>query len=197
MSHACRIHIIYEPLRDGTPGPRASPLKAIAVPDHPRYLTINDAGAPRLSADPCPTAALVVEPVYDGVQPKLLLLNLSPGGAPARINGRPAPRAALLSVADQIRFDDYLLHVTSYNRPRVGPVASDAAGGRCPICSLPFEAGDVAYSCSNCPGRLHLKSRPRGKKKEVLRCATLVRECSTCHRRIDLTEGWAFVPDAR
>ena len=100
-------------------------------------------------------------------------------------------------MADQIRFDDYLLHVTSYNRPRVGPVARDDAGGRCPMCSLPFEEGDVAYTCSQCPGRLHLKSKPRGEQKEVLRCATFVRECSSCKRPIDLTEGWSFVPDAR
>jgi hypothetical protein len=200
MSHARRIHLIYEPLRDSGPGFPIPQPKAIAVPDRPSYLTTNSAGAPRLSPEPRPRGnSLVVEPLYDGAQPKLLLLTLSPGGAPAQVNGRPAPRVAVLSVADQIRFDVYLLHVTSYNRPRIDPVANADPDdpGRCPMCSLPFEDGDVVYTCSNCPGRLHMKSKPRGEQEEVLRCATFVRECPSCKNPIDLEEGWSFVPDGR
>jgi len=200
MTQARQIHLIYEPFADTGPGTTKLPLKAISVPDRPRYLTTNAAGAPRLSARPRPRGnSLVVEPTYDEAQPRLLLLTLSRGGAPTRVNGRPAPRVAVLSVADQIRFGDYLLHVTSYNRPRIGSIAGADADdpGRCPMCSLPFEDGDIVYTCSHCPGRLHMKSRPRGDQEEVLRCATFVRECPSCKNPIDLEEGWSFVPDER
>ena len=45
--------------------------------------------------------------------------------------------------------------------------------------------------------RLNLKSNPRGEQKEVLCCATLVRECSRCKHPIDLSEGLSYVPNAR
>ena len=49
--------MIFEPLRGAEHGPGPAPLKALAVPDQPRYLTTDDMGVSWFAAR-CPYASM-------------------------------------------------------------------------------------------------------------------------------------------
>jgi hypothetical protein len=166
----------------------------VGVPPGVSYLQAGEAGPPRLlpRAPARGGPACAVEAVA-GRQPQLLLLLLSPAGARVRVNGQPAPRAALLGIKDQVQLGGGpLLHVTAYHAARVGPTPDDRLGQECPVCRAALAATTV-YVCPGCRTALHCEGEDKGPDR--LECARLTSECPTCRAPVVMQEGWAYLPE--
>jgi hypothetical protein len=136
--------------------------------------------------------AVLVEQVTQRRQPRLLLVRV--GASRAAINGLPAPQFILLKERDSLRLDeDFLLHVTVYNRPAIGPAPAEWIGKECPVCRVPFTASSRCYICA-CGTVMHCDDNG---KEDGLQCAQLrVRSgCPACQRPVVLEPGYSYLPE--
>jgi hypothetical protein len=135
----------------------------------------------------------VLEPIRQDNQRFLLLV--SPPGHESRVNGIPAPRAAALQIRDQIRLnEDFILHVSIYERPYVGPPQDVHMDVECPLCRIRIAAGTSGVcECPNCGAVLHCEG-PEKSADERLECGRLTAECPRCGQPIKLKPGFAYVP---
>jgi hypothetical protein len=175
------------------PAARGSAFPKVDVPVGLSYLSAV-AGCPKLAADMPPSmkAVFVLETVTRLHQPQLLLI--SPANLRARVNGQPAPRVAVLRVKDQIQVrPDYLLHVTLYNRPVIGPPPATAVGKECPICRGRLTADTTVYLCPGCATFVHCEGEEKG--GERLECVHLSSNCPVCGAAVELQEGYAYIPE--
>ena len=141
-----------------------------------------------------PAQASVLETVRYERQTYLTML---PAGE-FRLNGLPLPPVAILRVGDQLRVGGrWLLHVSRFTRPHIGPTPEEFVGKQCSNCRLEFEATTVTYICPNCGTPVHCESEATKTSEELgpLECARLMSHCHHCHQRIDLKERYEYVPE--
>jgi hypothetical protein len=168
-------------------------LETVRVPNQVSFLH-PDAPAKRLVTSAESADGLVLEPLADGLQPRLLLL-AGPGTAPPMINGRGAPRVCLLQVGDQLLLEDgRLLHVTAFNSPRVGTATEEQVGTSCPICRTAVGRAARVFTCQWCGSVMHCEDPTRNADTAPLECATIARDCPKCQRPIILAGGFQYVP---
>jgi hypothetical protein len=182
MADAVRqIHLLVERLS----APQKSPDR-IEVPAGVCYLSPAEGQPPHLSehAPPSDEQALVLETVQDGRQTRLLVL--SPAGQWPRVNGRPAPRLALLGERDQLQLsrDDHVLHVTVYHRPYLGPPPEHLLGKDCPVCRVPLLKDTRVYVCT-CGAAVHAEGDEKS-KDDRLECLQLSPDCPVCNTPVVL-----------
>jgi len=122
-----------------------------------------------------------------------LLLMATPRGLDARINGLPAPRIAILDVADQVQVADGVLHVTRYRTPWVGTPAAEHLGRRCPVCSVEIEA-DTRVSLHDCGAVLHAEEPGDKPDADLLQCVQLG-SCPDCDKSVSMTTGFVYTPE--
>lgn len=193
------FQLIPEPLLSSGAG--GAPIEIGAAPLHlagGAELCVRD-GLPREAGD-----GLVIEPVYVGLEAKLVMLAAGTWRGRTRINGTPSPCVALLGIGDEVQIDDRLhLHVTMYHRPEIGPARDAHSGGECPVCRARIQSSDVVYVCPRCEAAMHIQpdddampsgSQEDGDEREGLPCARLASECSRCGSRVILDEGYVHVP---
>ncbi len=135
---------------------------------------------------------MLVEQVAHRRQPRLLLARGRAKGV--FLNGLPAPHFMLLRERDTLRLDEgFLLHVTVYNQPVIGPVPADWIGKECPICRVPLTATSRCFVCA-CGAVMHCED---DEKDDSLQCAQLrVRSgCPACQRPVVLEPGYAYLPE--
>jgi hypothetical protein len=168
----------------------------IEVPaDRVSYLVAASGQPPRvldeLHAEHRPAG--VLEPIRQENQRYLLFMSLAENES--RVNGAPAPRVAALQIRDQIRLDeDYVLHVSVYEQPYVGPPRDVHIGVECPLCRVPIAAGTTnVCECPNCDVVLHFEGLEKV-VDERLECARLTAECPRCGHAIRFEAGFAYVP---
>jgi hypothetical protein len=179
------FHLLVDPVGETASG-RPEPIE---VPPGVSYLSLAG-GRPQLSAAALddPSQVHVLEPVVQ--EHRLHLLLLSPAGRRTRLNGHVAPLAAVLQVKDQFQVDDeHVLHVTLYNRPRIGPPAEESLGQECPVCRFPFERQTTVYVCHNCGMPVHCEG------DGGLDCVALGSECPGCHAPIVMKSGYTYYPE--
>jgi hypothetical protein len=139
------------------------------------------------------SGSLLLDPLPDGPQPRLLLLTPRGIAAP-KVNGRRAPRVYLMRIGDQLLLDDgRLLHLTAFDSPRVGAIAEPQATTRCLICRAPFKSNAQVYTCP-CGAAMHYDPAEVPEDSRLL-CATLSAGCTSCQRSIQLEGGFRHVPD--
>jgi hypothetical protein len=196
-----RVRLIVEPSAPGSapsapgasPGPGGPAPAALALPPRPAWLWPRAGGPPQLGEEKPGGAAqaVLLEQVTQRRQPRLLLVR--EGCGLVHVNGLPAPRFSLLKERDTLRLDgDFLLHVTIYNRPVIGPVAAALIGKECPVCRVPFTVSSRCYVCS-CGTALHCEDSG----EDCLQCAKLrVRSgCPVCQRPVVLDPGYSYLPE--
>lgn len=136
--------------------------------------------------------SFVIEPTFVDEQPELILI--SPPSKRARVNGQVAARFARARVRDVLQLDDNLeFHVTTYNRPYVGPAPESCIGRECPICRVKFEPSSIVFVCP-CGTALHHED-PQ-KKPDALQCAQPGAECPGGGHLQIMTEGYTYWPEA-
>jgi hypothetical protein len=188
-----RLVIDSLPFSGQAPATAAEPdLPVLSVPAGVSYLTVAPGEAPRLEDSPPSSGGLALEAVGSRGQDHLLIV--SPADHPGRCNGQPLPRLALLAVKDQLQLGDFLLHVTLFHRPRLGPPPADFVGRECPVCRLAITPQTRIFICPHCDTPLHCEGEDRP-KDERLECVYLGSECPTCHRALVLQEGYAYFPE--
>jgi hypothetical protein len=140
--------------------------------------------------------SLVIEPLADGSQPRLLLV--TPRSAPVpRVNGRLAPRVCLLRLGDQLLLDDgRLLHLSAFQRSPIVSASEEQAGSLCPICRTTIEPGTRVFCCPSCGLLLHCEKRAEPDDENRLECAKLRSDCPSCRNPVNLSGGFQYVPDA-
>ena len=179
---------------------RRVPLDALEVPEGVSFLRLAADGRPALDTAAAPAkGAFAIEPVWDGTTPRLLFARPRGGGRAAVVNGQPAPRLTLLDVRDQVTLDacPYLLHVTRFHPPGVGPVAQALVGRKCPICRVPFQAGDPVYTCWACGTAIHYSVvAPEADAEEGFDCFYSVKACPACGHELALEGGFIYLPEA-
>jgi hypothetical protein len=171
--------------------PEGLPLSPLSVPADVSYLVLQpDVGPVITRAVPLPPARwAMLEPVFGKRSQAWLLLSV-PTGFRAHVNGQVATRLVVLKEKDQLQLDaDWILHVTVFSRPRLGPPAPDRVGQPCLVCRVPLAAGATCYTCQ-CGKAFHCAEKDNG----GLECARLLSECSACGRPVVLTEGFTYLP---
>lgn len=184
-----QFHLIVGVGSTAVPGP----IEKIEVPEGVSFLVPGSGARPRLGPERTEDGSFVIEPVYVEHQPQLILL--SPPGKRPRLNGHVAPRAALVRERDTLQIDDeFVLHVATYYRPRIGPPPAEWIGKDCPICRTTFIEGTRVYVCP-CGQPLHLETEAhRRTDHNPLVCATTTTECPSCLRPIVLKECYSYYP---
>jgi hypothetical protein len=168
---------------------RAEALPALELEAGLTSLTMEEGAQPLLRAGTSSDVP-VFEPVrFDGL-PGLLMS--TPEGARVRVNGRRAPRVALLGVGDQVQHDGCVLHLTRFRKPRIGAPPAELVGTACPTCRTPVleDARVVVHDCG-APIHLEDESTPEERRFE---CA-LVGSCPRCEQPVDLEAGYAWLPE--
>ena len=158
------------------------------------YLVAALGEPPRLRPTPPKSAAeaIALEPVHHHGRSWLVMRR---PGREIRVNGLPAPRIAALRTGDQVQAsDEYLLHVSLFTRPYVGPRLEGHADKTCLYCRAGFEPGLTVYVCPHCRTPLHCQGEEKP-AEERLGCARLVSECPTCHMPVVMKEEFAYVPE--
>jgi len=115
-----------------------------------------------------------------------------------RLNGLPMPPVAILRVGDRLRVDgEWLLHVSRFTRPCVGPPPKEYLDKPCSYCRMKFTPATITYVCPNCGTPVHCESEDNPSDKEIgpLECARLIRECHHCKQPIVLKERHEYVPE--
>jgi len=133
-----------------------------------------------------------VEQVALNRRPTLLLVRRS--GDSVQVNGLPAPRVSLLKEKDTLRLDgNFLLHVTVYNRPAIGPVKAEWIDRECPVCRVPFKPSSRCYVCA-CGAVLHCED---GGNDDDLPCAEVSARsgCPVCQRPVIIQPGYSYLPE--
>lgn len=135
--------------------------------------------------------SFVIEPTFVDEQPELILI--SPPSKRARVNGQVAARFARARVRDVLQLDDDVeFHVTTYNRPYVGPSPDSSIGSECPICRVAFEPSSIVFVCP-CGTVLHHEDP--NKKKGALQCAQPGAECPGGGHQQIMTDGYTYWPE--
>jgi hypothetical protein len=190
-----QVHLIVEPSGHGSASPGRGGLSsaALAVPPGAAWLWPGAGGAPQLgAAKPGGGAhAVLVEQVALWRQPRLLLVREDCGVV--RVNGLPAPRFSLLKEQDTLQLDgDYVLHVTIFRRPVIGPPPASWFGKECPVCNVPFKSSSRCYVCF-CGGVVHYEISG----ENPLECAQMRARsgCPACNRPVVLEPGYSYLPD--
>ena len=160
------------------------------------YLAASPGKPPRVvSKPPAPKArAGVLETVRYERQTYLMMLP----GEGVRVNGLPVPPVAILRVGDQLRVSGkWLLYVSRYNRPHIGPPPKEYVGKPWSYCRVKFTPATVTYVCPHCGTPVHCESEDNYSHKDIgpLECARLISHCHHCAQRLDLTERHEYVPD--
>jgi hypothetical protein len=187
------------PRRDGQPHPlRGKPAPKRAwiqcAPTGISYLTAAPGEPPRLLPTPprSPADSIALEPIYQRGRAWLLMRRPS---REIRVNGAPALRIATLSPGDQVQAsDEYLLYVSLFTRPYVGPRPDEHADKTCLYCRGAFPPGSMVLVCPFCQGPLHCQGEEQPADVR-LECARLISECPTCHMPLRMEEGFAYVPE--
>lgn len=165
---------------------------ALALPFAPARLCASAGEAEVVPMKKSPTGGdgLIVEPVLSQHR-QLKLFVTFPSGVEGRVNGLPAPRHALLSPGDCVRWmDGAAFHVTILNRPQVGPPTPEQIGKPCPVCRVPLRSRTVCYTCA-CGAALHHESGA----PEALDCAQSSSICPRCQRPIVHQPAYVFTPE--
>lgn len=189
------LHLVIDPgLSDSRAVPTAA-LQTLRLPASVCFLRPDAAAAADLLHGTANSGSLVLDPLPDGPQPRLLLL--APEGVAApRVNGRRAPRVCLMRIGDQLLLaDGRLLHLTAFDSRRVGPGVGLRADARCLVCRAPFQDDAQVYSCP-CGAAMHYDPAEVPASARLL-CATLSANCASCRRSIRLEGGFRHVPDPR
>lgn len=180
------LHLFVE--HTGEPDGEASEPREpviVAVPPRPSYLNLDDENHVSLPSVVClfeerePGAtALCFEPVRVARRPGLLVMSSSDAVRP-RINGRSAPRVALLRAGDQLHLgSECVLHVVQKRRLEVLKPPSDLVGRACGYCRVAFVPSTTVAICE-CGVSRHLELLPKP-KGEPLVCARLAAcECGS------------------
>ena len=190
-----QLHLVIDDFLPGCgafePSPRT--LETVRLPDEVSYLH-PDAAPTALVTDTSSTGDLVIEPLADGPQPRLLLLTPE-GTATPTVNGRRAPRVALLRVGDQLLLNaQRIAHVTAYITPIIGPATKEQAKKRCPVCRTHVKENARVFTCP-CAALYHHDDPAHAAAKDCLECATLPAKCTVCDLPICLRGGFQYVPD--
>ena len=179
------------PTRNGNPAGRRV---WIQCPESGVSYLVAAPGTPRLRPTPPESAAeaIALEPVHH--QGRSWLVMRRPGRK-IRVNGLPAPRIAALRTGDQVQAsDEYLLHVSLFTRPYIGPRLDEHADKTCPYCRTEFEPGFTVYVCPHCRTALHCQGDEKPADDRLV-CARLVSECPKCHMPVVMEEKHAYVPE--
>jgi hypothetical protein len=124
-------------------------------------------------------------------------LTMLPGEA-IRSGGWPLPLVAVLRVRDQVRVGDrWLLHVSRFTRPYVGPPPDELIGRPCSYCRIEFVPETVVSICPYCRTPVHCEDAESASNPEVgpLECARLMSECHHCHQPVVLEASYEYVPN--
>ena len=126
---------------------------------------------------------------------QLHVLMLTPPGRSVRVNGLPAPRAAVLHVADLIEWGgSTVLHLSLHRRPHLGPPRPEDVGNECLVCRARITEQTVVLVCVHCSLALHCETTPTT-GDSPLECARLSSECPRCRQELVIKEGYAYVPE--
>ena len=159
------------------------------------YLATPPGKPPEVAATPPPPNALasVLETIRYERQTYLVAIP----GKGLRRNGLPLPPVAVLHVGDALRVDGgWVLHVSRFTRPHVGPPPPEWIGKPCSYCRIEFTPTTITYVCPHCETALHCESENTASdpKAGPLECARLVSECQLCHKPIVLEPRHEYVP---
>ena len=136
--------------------------------------------------------SFIVEPVRHERQPYLAMLSRE--GSGFRLNGADPPAAAVLRVRDRIELDGaFLLHVSQFSRPYLGPAPDVYAKHDCPVCLTPIAGGSQVFICPNCQAALHAQGEETP-AEERLECHLSSSTCPSCQQPLSREEGYAYVP---
>jgi hypothetical protein len=149
-------------------------------------------GAGALAAGQQPAESIVLQPVRQGFQSFLALM--APARQALRVNGVPVGPVAILSVKDQLRLGEYLLHVSLLCQPMVGPPRGAEVGAECAVCRTPLLAVQTVYRCTNCSAALHA-GHPQRPENDRLECAAVCSDCPRCRARLARKREFAYVPE--
>jgi len=159
------------------------------------YLATEPGKPPEVLTTPPPTKALasVLETISYERQAHLVAL---PGDG-VRRNGLPMPPVAILRVGDALRVDgEWVLHVSRFTRPHVGPPPAEFLGKPCSYCRIEFAPATITYVCPHCGAPFHCESEATASNKELgpLECARLMSECHHCRQPIAIEPRYEYVP---
>lgn len=182
-----------------------APRRPGAVPRDPGWIELPPAGISYLTLSPEQPPRVLLEPPARMSQAAVLetvrreqhpyLVMLGPTGQELRVNGVPAPPLVILHVRDQVQMgENYLLHLSLFRRPYIGPPAKEYTGSKCLVCRLPVAADTTIYICPNCSGALHCEGEEKS-QQDRLECARLSSGCPRCGNPVIMTEGYAYVPE--
>jgi hypothetical protein len=194
------LHLLTEPFAPDTSNPTdARDLPIVLVPTGASYLNLESKGGVKfpsvmrlVDCEAHLAPALAFEPVHVARRPALLVVT-PPSADRLRINGRPAPRVALLRVGDQLHLDgSCALHVVRKRKLEVVAPPSELVGRPCGYCRVPFVPETTIAIC-DCGVPLHLE-RPPKPENERLECARLT-GCPECREKLPSEAGELELPE--
>jgi DNA-directed RNA polymerase subunit RPC12/RpoP len=199
MTRQRQLHLVLDFIPDEAlaKSARARPRQAtLTVPEGVSYLSRGETGelqiAPAAPAEPSNGGQLMLEPIGNGQQPKLLLI--SRAGEQVLVNGQAALQLCVLGERDQFQFDDDVLHVVVHHQPHIGPPSADSVGTECPVCRTRLEADTRVYACVKCGTAIHLQGAETPPETR-LECALMVSDCPHCGATIEMAAGYAWQPE--
>ena len=194
-SKIAQFHLIVEGGADGALAQRdVKELPSLAVADGPLELDVASLGdAPKLAAVQPDAAETSNALRFETLQAGDTLLMIAPRELAARINGLPAPRVAILNVADQVQAGDGTLHVTRFRSGWVGPPAPEHIGLLCPVCSVEIDA-ETRVVVHDCGAVLHAEEAGSKPDIDLLECSSLG-SCPNCDKNVDMATGLVWTPE--
>ena len=163
-------------------------------PGGPACLTRTDDGKLAVVQEAVDAAAIaMLEPIV--FERRGYVAMVAPAGQTVRVNGAPAPPAAVLRVADQIEWDaSCVLHLSMYRQPYLGPARPEDIGNECPTCRGAFEETSEVLVCVQCGVALHCEQQTPT-REAPLECARVATECPRCGHALVTEEGYEYVPE--
>ena len=194
------LHLLIEPLElEPSDTTHARDLPIALVPMGASYLNLepkDEVSFPSVihlvGDDERSSPALCFEPVRVARRPALLVVTpLSVDRL--RINGRPAPRVALLRAGDQLHLDgSCALHVVRKRKLEVVTPPSDLVGRTCGYCRVPFVHETTIVTCEcGVPLHLELPPKPEGERLECARLSA----CPECREKVPSEAGDLELPE--
>jgi hypothetical protein len=194
------LHLLIEPLASEASNPTdARDLPIALVPTSASYLNLEFGDRVKfpsvirlLDCESHLAPALSFEPVHVARRPALLVVT-PPSVDRLRINGRPAPRVALLRAGDQLHLDgSCALHVVRKRRLAVVTPPTELVGRPCGYCRVPL-APETTIAICDCGVPLHLEQPPKP-ESERLECARLT-ACPECRQKFPSEAGELELPE--
>jgi hypothetical protein len=194
------LHLLVEPLApEFNNATDAHDLPIVVVPASASYLYLEAGDGGRfpsvirlVDGEPHLAHALRFEPVRAARRPALLMVTPT-GVGRLRINGRPAPRVALLRAGDQLHLDGSMaLHVVLKRKLEVVKPPSELVGRPCGYCRVPFTEETTIVVCE-CGVPLHFEGPPKP-EGERLECAQLA-ACPECQTELPCEAGELELPE--